>query len=54
MAEKKAVQIVENQEHVSVICGDKKISDMLVFLAYRKLKHVLANQVVHGSHVKRK
>lgn len=54
MAEKKAVQIVNNQEHISVLCGDKKISDMLVFLAYRKLKQVLNNQTVHGSHVKRK
>ncbi|WP_157833473.1 hypothetical protein [Desulfotruncus alcoholivorax] len=54
MANKKAVQIVENQEHISIMCGDKNISDMLVFLAYRKLKHVLNNQALRSSQIKGK
>jgi len=37
-------RILDNSSHISVLSGDKKISDMLVFLMYRKLKYILSEK----------
>lgn len=34
-------RIFEDQEKISVLAGKKKIEDMLVYLAYRKLARLL-------------
>jgi len=34
-------QIFEDREKISVLAGKKKIEDMLVYLAYRKLTRLL-------------
>ena len=36
--------ILDKHGHISVLSGDKKISDMLFFLMYRKLKHMLSEK----------
>jgi len=42
--EGRQVQVMERQEHIAVLAGEKKISDMLVFLMYRKLKNTRGNR----------
>ena len=37
-------RVLDKTGHISVLSGDKKISDMLVFLMYRKLKHMLSEK----------
>ena len=37
-------RILDKTGHISVLLGDKKISDMLVFLMYRKLKYLLSEK----------
>lgn len=37
--ESKRLQVLEGDGRVAVLAGGKKISDMLVFLMYRKLKN---------------
>jgi hypothetical protein len=35
----------DNHFHILLFAGDKKISDMLVFLMYRKLKQLTSQEV---------
>ncbi len=34
------VRVVKNRDGVSVLAGDRQITEMLVFLLYRKLKNM--------------
>ena len=37
-------RILDKPGHISVLAGDKKITDMLVYLMYRKLKIILEDK----------
>lgn len=39
-------KIFENNGRVSVLAGRKKIDDMLIFIAYKKLQRTLANPLI--------
>jgi len=40
-------QACKKQEHIAVLAGGQQISDMIVFLMYRKLKTLLDAENLH-------
>lgn len=42
-------KVFENNGRISVLAGKKKIDDMLVFLAYKKVKRTLAGPSLHRT-----
>jgi len=46
-------KVLEKNGRVSVLAGKKRVDDMLVFLAYRKLKRDLAGLPSQGTKIEK-